>query len=91
MADPKFDELAADLDDASTAVEELQIDHDADAGEKLDDVRKTLEHASESAGTLTSFVNRCRSHEQAIVGAGQKVLHHERPEHRGAYRRWHPK
>ena len=47
MADPRFDELAADIDDASTAVEELQIDHDADAGEKLEDVRKTLERASD--------------------------------------------
>ena len=47
MADPKFDELAADLDDASTAVEELQVDHDADADEKLDDLHKTLEHASD--------------------------------------------
>ena len=34
----KFDELAADIDDASTAVEELQVDHDADADEKLDDL-----------------------------------------------------
>jgi hypothetical protein len=47
MADPKFDELAADIDDASTAAEELQADHDADAGEKLGDLRKTLEHASD--------------------------------------------
>jgi hypothetical protein len=47
MADPKFDELAADIDDASEAVEELQDDHDADADEKLDDLHKTLEHASD--------------------------------------------
>jgi hypothetical protein len=46
MADPKFDELAADIDDASTAVEELQFDHDAD-DEKLDDLHKSLEHASD--------------------------------------------
>jgi hypothetical protein len=32
-----------------------------------------------------------RSHKQAISGAGQKVLHHERPEHRGAHRGCHPK
>ena len=44
MADP-IDELAADIDDASTAVEELQVDHDAD--ETLDDLHKTLEHASD--------------------------------------------
>jgi len=46
MADPKFDKLAADIDDASTAVEELQVDRD-DADEKLNDLRKTLEHASD--------------------------------------------
>lgn len=47
MADPKFDELAVDIDDASTVAEELQVNHDADAGEKLDELRKTLEHASD--------------------------------------------
>ena len=47
MADPKFDELAADIDDASIVVEELQVDHEADAQEKLDDLHKTLEHASD--------------------------------------------
>ena len=40
MADLKIDELAADIDDASTVVEELQIDGD-DADEKLSDLRKT--------------------------------------------------
>jgi soluble cytochrome b562 len=47
MADPKFNELAADIDDASAAAEELQVDHNADAGETLDDLRKTLEHAAD--------------------------------------------
>ena len=47
MANPKFDELAVDIDDASTLVEELQVDPDADADEKLDDLHKTLEHASD--------------------------------------------
>ena len=47
MADPKFDELATDIDDASTAVEELQVDHDDDSDEKLDDLHKILEHASD--------------------------------------------
>jgi hypothetical protein len=43
----EFDELASDIDDASTVVEELQDDHDADGGEKLDELHKTLEHASD--------------------------------------------
>ena len=48
MANPKkIDELAAAIDDASTTVEELQVDHEADAQEKLDDLHKTLEHASD--------------------------------------------
>jgi len=47
MADPKLDELATDIDDASVAVEELQGDLDTVAREKLTDLRKTLEHASD--------------------------------------------
>jgi hypothetical protein len=43
----EFDELASDIDDASTVAEELQDDHDADRGEKLDELYKTLEHASD--------------------------------------------
>jgi hypothetical protein len=44
MADRKLEELAADIDDAFTDVEELE----ANSGEKLKDLRKTLEHASET-------------------------------------------
>ena len=47
MADPKLDELATDIDDASIAVEELQNDLETDPEEKLTDIRKTLEHASD--------------------------------------------
>jgi hypothetical protein len=47
MANPKLDEVAVAVDDASIVVEELQIDHEADAQEKLDDLHKTLEHASD--------------------------------------------
>jgi hypothetical protein len=47
MADPKLDELATDIDDASVAVEELQGDLETDPKEKLTDLRKTLEHASD--------------------------------------------
>ena len=37
------------------------------------------------------FLFTGRSHKQAISGATQKVLHHERSEHRGAHRGCHPK
>jgi hypothetical protein len=47
MANPKLDEVAVAVDDASIVVEELQVDHEADAQEKLDDLHKTLEHASD--------------------------------------------
>jgi len=48
MAKPKkIDEVAVAIDDASIVVEELQVDHEADAQEKLDDLHKTLEHASD--------------------------------------------
>lgn len=47
MTSRKFDDLASDIDDASTVVEELQNDHDADKSEKLDELHETLEHASD--------------------------------------------
>ena len=47
MTSREFDELASDIDDASPVVEELQDDHDADEDEKLDELHKTLEHASD--------------------------------------------
>jgi hypothetical protein len=47
MISHELDELASDIDDASTVAEELQDDHDADRGEKLDELHKTLEHASD--------------------------------------------
>jgi hypothetical protein len=45
MTSREIQELASDIDDAATVVEELQDDHDADEGEKLDELHKTLEHA----------------------------------------------
>jgi hypothetical protein len=47
MTSREFDELASDIDDASTVVEELQDDHDANAGKKLEELHDTLEHASD--------------------------------------------
>jgi hypothetical protein len=50
MSSRKLDELAADIDDASTVVEELQndADPDADVDEKLDELHETLEDASDT-------------------------------------------
>jgi DNA invertase Pin-like site-specific DNA recombinase len=47
MTSHDFDEIASDIDDASTVAEELQEDQDADAGEKLDELHRRLEHASD--------------------------------------------
>lgn len=45
-----IDEVSTDIDDASTAVEELQIKpgHDADTISKLDELHDALEHASDA-------------------------------------------
>jgi hypothetical protein len=48
MTSRKLDELASNIDDASTVVEELQVDPDADTDEKLDELHDTLEHASDT-------------------------------------------
>ncbi len=47
MMSRRFDDLASDIDDASTVVEELQAEPDADGGEKLDELHKTLERAAD--------------------------------------------
>jgi hypothetical protein len=47
MTSDDFDELASDIDDASTVAEELQADDAADAGEKLEELHERLEHASD--------------------------------------------
>ena len=52
MSSRKLGELSADLDDASTTVEELQNDPDDDADEKLDELHKTLEDASDTVDEL---------------------------------------
>jgi len=43
----RFDELASDIDDAFTVVEELQADPGGDGDERLDELHKTLEHATD--------------------------------------------
>lgn len=52
MVDRKIDELASDLDDASTTVEELQNDPTIDADEQLDELHETLENASDTIDDL---------------------------------------
>ena len=44
----KIDKVATDIDDASTVVEELQVDPGADTKNKLDELHDTLEHASDT-------------------------------------------
>ena len=48
MTSRKFDELTSDIDDASTVVEELEVEPDAGAREKLHELHDTLEHASDT-------------------------------------------
>ena len=52
MVDRKIDELASDLDDASTTVEELQNDPNINADEQLDELHETLENASDTIDDL---------------------------------------
>jgi hypothetical protein len=52
MPPRKLDELAGDVDDATTIVHELQDDDDSDRDEKLDELDKTLEHASDTIDDL---------------------------------------
>jgi hypothetical protein len=47
----ELDEPAA-IDDATTIVHELQDDDDSDRDEKLDELDKTLEHASDTIEDL---------------------------------------
>jgi hypothetical protein len=54
MSSRKLDELASDIDDAKTTVDELQGDPDTDRDEKLDDLDKILEHASDTIDEVES-------------------------------------
>jgi hypothetical protein len=52
MPSRKVDELSTEVDDASLIVEELQIAPDKDTPGKLDELHKTLEHASDTIDEL---------------------------------------
>jgi hypothetical protein len=57
MISRKLDEVATDIDDASTTADELQAkpDQDTDTTDKLDELHDALEHASD---TLDDIENR---------------------------------
>jgi outer membrane murein-binding lipoprotein Lpp len=50
MTPRKIDEIATDIDDASTTIDELQADADpgTDTAAKLDEIHAALEHASDA-------------------------------------------
>ena len=57
MMPRKIDEIATDLDDASTTVDELQADADpgTDTAAKLDEVYAALEHASDALDDIDNL------------------------------------
>lgn len=52
MSSRKLDELASDVDDAATVVEELEAEPGVDAFEKLSELKKALEDASDTLDEL---------------------------------------
>jgi hypothetical protein len=58
MTSRKFDELAADIDDASTIAREL--DTNDCAGEKLDELQKTLEHARDVVNEIDNLAEKSK-------------------------------
>lgn len=55
MVDRKLNELASDIDDASTVAEELKQERDRQAAdEKLNELHTTLEKASEVIDNIVS-------------------------------------
>jgi len=52
MSSRKLDELATDIDDAKTTVDELPDAPDTDRADKLEELDKTLEHAKDTVDVL---------------------------------------
>lgn len=48
MTPRNIDQAAADIDDASDTIEELQAEPDVDVSDKLEEVHETLAHASDA-------------------------------------------
>ena len=53
MTSRKFDELASNIDDASTVVEELKDAPETNTGEKLDELQDTLKQATETIDEIS--------------------------------------
>ncbi len=60
MSSRKLEEIASDVDDAATVVEELQAEPEVDASEKLDELKKTLEDAADTLDDLHDEETRNR-------------------------------
>lgn len=58
MTSRQIDEVASDIDDASTVVEELQVDPDADTNNKLDEIHDRLEHAADTLDDVDRTATR---------------------------------
>jgi hypothetical protein len=56
MSSDKLDELAANLDDVKTDVEDLQFDPDADV-ERLDEVHQALQDATDTIDEIGDNVD----------------------------------
>ena len=56
MSSDKLDELAANLDDVKTDVEDLQFDPDADV-ERLDEVHQALQDAADTIDEIGDNVD----------------------------------
>jgi hypothetical protein len=48
MTFEKIDQVSADIDDASTTVEELRAEPDIDTADKLEELHDALAHASDT-------------------------------------------
>ena len=53
MTSRKLDELASDIDEAATVVEELQFARNVDASEKLGELHDVLEEASDTIDQIS--------------------------------------
>ena len=53
----KFDEVASNIDDALTVVEELQDEPDTNTGEKLDELQENLQQTSDTIEEIDDEMN----------------------------------
>ena len=58
MTSQKLDKLSVQIDDAADVVSELEVNADAEAGEKLDELRDTLKEASDAIDELSEDEHR---------------------------------